>query len=78
MTEKTDLKMFTNQRVLNALKKMADYKTNMVKTNLNSFATNVFLRVPILLNCLDDLSRTGVIQRIIDGNTLYFKVVSYE
>lgn len=78
MTEKTELRMFTNQRVLNALKKLADYKTNVVKVNLNNTATNVLLPVNILVNCLDDLSKTGVIQRIIDGNTLYFKVVNYE
>lgn len=78
MTEKTELRMFTNQRVLNALKKLAFYKTDVVRVNLNNTATNVFLPVPILLNCLNDLSNTGVIQRIIDGNTLYFKVVSYE
>ncbi len=78
MTEKTELRMFTNQRVLNALKKLADYKTNVIKVNLNNTATNAFLSVPIFLNCLNDLSATGVIQRIIDGNTLYFKVVNYE
>ncbi len=78
MTEKTELRMFTNQRVLNALKKLADYKTNVIKVNLNNTATSVFLPVNILVNCLDDLSKTGVIQRIIDGNTLYFKVVNYE
>lgn len=70
--------MFTNQRVLNALKKLASYKTDVVRVNINSTATNVFLPVPILLNCLDDLSKTGAIQRIVDGNTLYFKVVNYE
>lgn len=78
MTEKTELRMFTNQRVLNALKKLADYKTDVVKIDLNNTATNVFLPVNILVNCLDDLSKTGIIQRIIDGNTLYFKVVNYE
>ncbi len=70
--------MFTNQRVLNVLKKLAFYKTDVVKVNLNNTAINVFLPVNILVNCLNDLSNTGVIQRIIDGNTLYFKVVSYE
>lgn len=78
MTQKTELRMFTNQRVLNALKKLASYKTDVVRVNINSTATNVFLPVPIFLNCLDDLSKTGAIQRIVDGNTLYFKVVNYE
>ncbi len=78
MTEKTELRMFTNQRVLNALKKLAFYKTDVVRVNLDYTATNAFLSVPIFLNCLNDLSATGVIQRIIDGNTLYFKVVNYE
>lgn len=78
MTQKTELRMFTNQRVLNALKKLANFKTDVVKVGLDNTATNVFLPVQIFLNCLDDLSKTGVIQRIIDGNTLYFKVVSYE
>ena len=78
MTQKTELRMFTNQRVLNALKKLANFKTDIVKIDLNNTATNVFLPVPIFLNCLDDLSKTGVIQRIVEGNILYFKVVSYE
>lgn len=78
MTEKTELRIFTNQRVLNALKKLADYKTDVVKVNLNNTATNVFLPGNILINCLNDLSNSGVIHRIIDGNTLYFKVVNYE
>lgn len=78
MTEKTELRMFTNQRVLNALKKLAFYKTDVVRVNVNNTATNVFLPVPIFTNCIDDLCKTGVIQYIIDGNTLYFKIVNYE